>query len=193
MATRKVTEGVGMWNNTIPFPKDRYVCHCISEERKKAASSNLMLVREWEIVKPETIKVGDKEFNIAGQKVTQYLTFKVHAVDDNGKALDTWDAAKCELAFGRLRDDLLKLGFDGEEIDDENPPLIAKGKTVDLILYGKEDKKYKSPTPEQIAKGIKRGDPIKGPDGKDIVAYQLQIDGGVFGLSDEVKVDSSAF
>ena len=38
------------------------------------------------------------------------------------------------------------------------------------------------PTPEERAKGQKIGKPIKGPDGKDVVVYQLQIE-TILGLS----------
>jgi|ERR1041385_4087862 hypothetical protein len=173
MAIRKLTDGVRGWNSKMPFPKDRYTLRCIEESFSPSKSSgNPMITREWEICAPELVVIGDKEVDIDGLKVQQYV------VIDNIK-----DAEKGNKAFGRFSDELTVLGFDDEEgIDTEKPPLVAKGKVVDAIVYGKEDVSRKTPTKEQLKKGIKQGDPIKGPDGKDIKTYQLTIE-SILGLS----------
>lgn len=184
MATRAVTEGVNQWRNDMPFPKDLYQLHCVEESLETSQAGNPMLVRKWEIVSPETARMGDLTISVGGVQFTQYLTCKVR--DGEG-----WDVEKSDKAFGGLKTDLIKLGFTGNELDDENPPLLAKGKTVDAVVYGKADKKYKSPTPEQMAQGRKVGDAIKDSSGKEIVVYQLQLDGGIQGLAN--KQISSAF
>lgn len=186
MATKNINSGIGNWNMTIPFPKDAYVAHCVNEEFGFAGSGSAMITREWEIVAPETITVGDKTYNIAGTKVTQYLVSKVKAEGGQG-----WDDAKSSKAFSRLAEDLKTLGFEGTEVDDENPPLVAKGKTVDCIISAKEDTQRKAPTKEQLAKGIRQGDKIL-VNGKEVKVYQLNIN-QIVGLNSSVKVDSSAF
>lgn len=169
MAIRKVTEGVSQWNSKIPFPKDRYVIHCLDEVFGISKSSgNPMLTREFEIVAPETVQVGEKTISLAGAKITQYRPTKV-------KAAEGWDIAKSDKKFGELRDELLNCGFTGEDIDDENPPIFMKGKTFEAIVYAKEERSRKAQTPEQRAKG-EPGDAIKDASGKEVVTYQLQIE-----------------
>lgn len=177
MAIRGVTEGVSNWNSKMFFPKDRYSITCIEEEFKKSDGGNPMLIRTWEIKHPETIQLGDKTVNIGGTKVTQYVVTKVS--DGEGG----WDTQKSDKAFGRFRDELLSVGFSDPEIDDENPPVFMKGKTVEAVLYGKKSQSFKDPTPEQRAAGKRIGDPIKDVDGKDIVIYQIQIE-SILGLSE---------
>lgn len=177
MATRNVNEGVGSWNNRMPFPKDRYQITCIEEELKSSSGGNPMIVRTWEIASPEKVQIGEREVSIAGQRIMTYGVTKVKAEDGEG-----WDAEKSDKCFARLVDDLKLLGFDGSEIDDENPPLIARGKTVDAIVYARESQSFKDPTPEQRAQGKKIGDPIKDANGKDVKVYQLAIE-QILGLS----------
>jgi len=176
MSVRKATEGVSQWNNKIMFPKDRYTLQVIEEKCEPSSGGNPMITRTLQVIAPETAQVGDVTINVSGTKVTQFLVCKVS--DGSGG----WDAEKSDKAFGRLRDDLLLFDPSLEQIDDENPPLIAKGKFVDAVIYGREQKSYKNPTPEQIAKGQKIGDPIKDANGKDIVIYQPQIEGGILAV-----------
>lgn len=168
-----MSEGVSQWNNKMMFPKDRYTLQVIEEKHEPNSNGNPMLTRTLQIVAPELATVGDIKINVAGLKVTQMMVTKV--ADGNGG----WDKEKSDAAFGRLRDDLLLFDPTLTEIDDENPPLIAKGKFVDAIIYGKENKSYKPPTPADIAQGKKIGEPIKDANGKDIVAYQLAIEGRI--------------
>ena len=178
MAVRNINEGISSWNNKKPFPRDRYAITCIEETFGLSKSSdNPMITRVWEISSPETVQQGDKKMNVAGLKINQYVTTKVKDPKTGG-----WDAEASDKNFGRFRDELVLMGFTEEAIDDEAPPLFAKGKTVDAIVYAKADKARKSPTPEQLAKGQKQGDPIKDQDGKEVVTYQLAID-SILGLS----------
>jgi hypothetical protein len=171
MAIRNVNEGVSNWNNGMPFPQDNYELTCVEEDfGASKASGNPMITRKWEIVKPETAVLGDKQVSIAGQQITEYIVCKNKNADGEG-----WDTKKSDESFGKLRDDLLLLGHDKSEgIDDENPPTIAKGKTVLAWVYAKEQPRLKAPTPEQLAKGQKQGDPVK-IDGKEVKRYELKL------------------
>lgn len=172
MAKRSITEGSTSWNNKIPLPKDRRTLRCIEESFGLSQSSgNPMITRTWEIVEPNEIEIGDRKVDIDGVKVTQYLPTK-----------NKEDAEKSNKAFGRLVEDLKSLGYSESEIDDENPPLIAKGKVVDAIVYGKENKSFKPPTAEEKKNGARFGQPIKDAQGKDVVVYQPQIE-TILGLS----------
>jgi len=172
MAIRKLSEGISSWNSKTPFPKDRYQLTCIEEEFGKSKGGNPMITRTWEITAPELVMNGDKQLNVAGLQTTQYVTLKVKAEGGDG-----WDIQKSDKAFGRFRDEALTLGLDPDtEVDDENPPLIAKGKTVDAILYAREDVARKPPTPEQLRQGRRFGDEIKDVNNKSIKTYTLQIE-----------------
>jgi hypothetical protein len=137
-----------------------------------------MITREFEILSPDTVPMGDRMVSVGGKTVMQWRVTKVH--DETGKK---WDETKSDKAFAQLRDELVLAGYTSEEgIDDENPPLVFKDKVFDAILYGKEDVSRKSPTPEQIKKGQRFGDPIKDANGKEIRTYQIQID-QILGIS----------
>ena len=172
MAIRKMTDGVSSWNNKMPFPRERYQIRCVLEEFGLSSGDNPMITREFEILSPDTVPLGDRTVSVGGRTVMQWRVVKVKD-----------DAAKSDKSFGQLRDELLMAGYphDGE-VDDENPPLYFKDKVFDAILYGKEDVSRRAPTPEQIKKGSKVGDPIKDANGKEIKTYQIQID-QILGLS----------
>lgn len=168
---KKLADGVSGWHSKMTFPKDNYTLRCLEEEFSPSKSTgNPMVTREWEIVCPNPVEIDGRQIDIDGLKITQRTMV--------GNLQDEQKDAK---AFGRFSEELKVLGFEGEDIDTENPPLIAKGKVVYAIVYGKEDVSRKSPTPEQKKKG-QLGDPIKGPDGKDIKTYQLNIE-TILGLS----------
>lgn len=178
MAIRKLNDGVGQYSNNMPFPQDRYQIRCVEESFAPSSGGNPMITREWEIISPETIQLGDKTIGIVGTKVVQYLVCKVKDEDGDG-----WDSKKSDKAFSKLAADLGVLGIDpSTEVDDENPPLIAKGKVVQAILYAKEDARRKAPTPEQLSFGQRVGDIIKDENGKDVKSYRLNI-GEILGLS----------
>jgi hypothetical protein len=175
---RNTSEGISNWSNKLPFPKDRYQMRCIEETfGLSKAHDNPMISRTWEITNPEVITIGDKQVGIAGVKVQQYLVCKVKDPETG-----SWDTKKSDNKFGALHDDLKALGFEGEEIDDENPPLMATGRIVDAILYGRIQQSFKEPTAEQRAKGMRVGDPIKDASGNEVKTYQIQID-TILGLS----------
>ena len=166
-----MTDGVSGWNNSTPFPQNSYTIRCIEETFGPSKSSgNPMITRKWEIVSPETVQIGDRQVSVAGQEITEYITCKVKNEDGDG-----WNVAKSDKAFGRLRDDLLLLGADASsDIDDENPPTIARGLEVIAYVYAKEQARLAAPTPEQLAKGQKQGSPVM-VDGKEVKRYDLAI------------------
>lgn len=176
MAIRATTEGVGQWNNKMPFPKDRYTLRVTEEVMKISGNDNPQIARTLEIVAPEIGEIDGKKISVVGCKIYQYLPSKVS--DGNGG----WDQEKSDKAYGKLRDDLLMFDPSLTEIDDENPPCIAKGRYVDAIIVGRSDKSYKPPTKEQIAKGMKVGDPIKDAQGNDVEVYKLAIEGSILAV-----------
>lgn len=184
MALKTLADAVGNWNMTIPFPKDAYVLRCMSEEIKPASTGSPMIVREWEIVSPTSIPIGDKTYNIAGALVRQNMVFKVKAEDGS------WDEKKSDSSFSRMTEELKTLGFEGTEVDDENPPLIAKGKLVNAIVSGKEDVQRRAPTAEQLTKGLKQGDKIL-VNGKEVKVYNLNLN-QIVGLADGTSVSSAS-
>ena len=173
MALKKVGEGVSSWNNKIPFPKDRYACTCIEESLEKSqGNNNPMVKRVWEIVNPE-YAVGHDGRNLAvsGLKITTYRVIKVHLEDEDG-----WDKEKSEKAFNQFVDELLAGGFSEVEVDDENPPLFFKNKTMDCIVSAKKDVARKLPTQAELKEGKRVGAEIKDASGNPIETYQLIID-----------------
>jgi hypothetical protein len=162
MAIKKQTDTVIQLNSKTPIPQDRYVCRCTKESFGPSRNSgNLMITREWEIVSPEEVTIGDQKVQVAGQKLYQYLVTK-----------NLEDAAKSDKSLGRVFDDYNALGFPtADGIDDENPTLMAEGKYADIIIGAEESVARKDPTPEQRAKR-QLGDPIKDGNGKDIKTYR---------------------
>ena len=169
MAERDINSGVVTWRNNKPFPKDRYLCRCIEEKFAPSGSGNPMITRQWEIVSPETVKVGEGTMSVVGARVTQFLMTRVL---DKGVE----DTAKTDKAFGQLAEDYKVMGYTKSSIDQDNPELIAKGKGANLIIYGKEDKQTKPLTNEQRLQGLKVGDAILDNDGKPVIKYQLQVE-----------------
>lgn len=174
---RKLNEGIGSWNKKLMFPKNRYQAKCLEEEMKISNGGSVMTVRTWELICPEPIEIGERKVDVDGLKITQYCITKVKSEDGNG-----WDQEKSDKAFGKFADELQLMGFDGESINDENPPCFAVGKVVDMIVYGKKVKSFQSPTAEERAAGKKIGAPIKDAAGRDVEEYSLQID-QILGLS----------
>lgn len=168
---RKLNEGVSSWTSRMPWPKDRYSITCIEESFGPSSGGSPMITRKWEIVNPEIVQFGEKNMNVAGLQITQFLVTKV-----KDKETGEWNQEKSDKAFGRFVEELQTVGYTEESIDDENPPLFMKNKTVDAIVYAKEDVARKAPTPEQIKRGQRYGDPIKDADGNDVKSYQLQIE-----------------
>lgn len=171
--------------NNVALPKDRYAIQCTEEEFGESSKGNMMITRTWEIVSPTEKPINGQTYGIAGIVLKQYLTTVCFKEGANGKEVDT---AKTATMMGQVFEDYKKLGLPCEDIDENNPPLLAKGLVVNAILLSKEFQQTKSATPEQLAKGQKYGDPILDEDGKALHSYKVQLDyNGILGLSQSVK------
>lgn len=164
MAIIDKSKTVANLSSKLALPRDHYVLRCISEKFAPSKAGNPMITREWELVFPETKEIGGQTVNVAGTKFLQYLTVKV--ADGNGG----WDAEKTAAAQGRLVADYDTLGFDSDNIDDENPALYAQGILADAICGSEESVQRKAQTPEQKAKK-ELGEEIK-VDGKSVKSYR---------------------
>lgn len=165
MAVIDKSNMVKQLNSKIEFPKDRYLLLCTDEKLAPSQGGNPMITRNWELISPEVIEINGEQVSIGGTKFTEYLVVKNLTGDDKKTA-----AEKTAASQARLVANYEKLGYT-DDIDDENPVLIAKGKYADWICGSDENVQCKAPTPEERAKGKKVGAPIKGPDGKDIKTY----------------------
>lgn len=182
MATREVATSVGMLSARDRLPRNRYTVQCNEETFEISKSSgNPMIVRTWEVVQPESVKIGGVDKIIAGVEVKQYLSLK--SSNEDGSR----DDAKSDKALARLRDENENLGIPTAVIDDENPELKCKGIVADAILSAEEYAQRLDPTPEQLAKGQKFGDPIKDANGKEVKGWRVKLD-QILGLS-AVTVD----
>ena len=171
MAVRELNKVEGMLTMKDKLPRDRYVVRCTEEEFGESKSSgNSMITRTWEIVHPDSVQINGEAKIIAGLEVKQYLPTIVF--DKEGER----DDEKSDKALARIRDENSNLGLPCDVIDDENPALVAKGVIADAILSCEESKQFKSPTPEQTAKGQKYGDPIKDDAGKDVIVHRIKLD-----------------
>lgn len=140
-------------NPSVMIPIDiNYTFRCVEESVEKSNNSgSLMVVRELELIAPETIEFNNNRYGMAGMKLYQYITFKV----SDGKG--GFDKTKTQLAMGRVWTDYEKLGFTGEDIDENNPILIAKGRKL-LFKMKNEEFTYTAPlTQDDIQAGKKFG------------------------------------
>jgi hypothetical protein len=173
------------WNNRIFFPKDQYTLRILEEDNTPSKQGNPMVKLEFEIVNCPIKQIGDLQVDMNGTRFSSWFVTKIVKSD---KAKTPEDIQKfSDKAFNDYDTILKKLGVDvSEGWDDENPPSV-KGKVFYAIVYGKAEPSYKSPTPEQIAKGQKVGDKIKDPvTGQEVIVYRPELDKGqIFGLCTE--------
>lgn len=154
----KKTDALLSLNPSVMIPTDiNYTFRCIGEKFEKAKNSDsMMIIRELELVSPETIEFNEETYGVAGMKQTQYLQTKVS--DGSGG----FDATKTKLAMGRVWTDYEKLGFDGEDIDENNPILIAKGRKL-LFKMKNDEFVYTAPLTQadiQAGKKFGQGAPV---------------------------------
>lgn len=171
MAIRNLSQAVGSLTYKDRVPSNtKCVARCINEEFKPSKSTgNPMIVREWEIVLPETVNVNGTPKIIAGQKLMQYLPTIVLGPDG------TRDDEKSNKALSRVRDENDALGISNENFDDENPNLEAKGLQADILVSSEERELRTDPTPEELAQGKTVGQPILGDDNKPMKRYSLRL------------------
>lgn len=149
----KKSETLLSLNPSVMIPTDiNYTFRCVEETVEKSNNSgSLMIVRELELISPETIQFNGDNYGMAGMKQNQYITFKV----SDGKG--GFDSVKSQLAMGRVWTDYEKLGFEGDDIDENNPVLIAKGRKL-LFKMKNDEFTFTTPlTQADIAAGKKYG------------------------------------
>lgn len=169
----------------VALPKDRYSIQCTEEEFGESSKGNMMITRTWEVVDPTEKVINGQKYGIGGIILKQYLTTVCFKDGPNGKEVDT---TKTQTMMAQVFEDYKKLGLPYDDIDENNPVLGAKGLVANAILLSKPVPQTKDPTPEQLAKGQKYGDPILDEEGKGLDTWRVQLDyNGLLGLSQSVK------
>lgn len=177
MALVKAIDLVGGLTSKIRLPRNRYTGRCIKDDfGNSKGSGNPMVTRVFEIALPETVLINGQQILIAGTEVIQYLPIIV--LEEGVKNKEKTDKAQAKFSAENV-----KLGLP-EDFDDENPLAEgnAVGKVVAMILSSEEYSPRLDLTPEEKAKGLKVGQPIKDENGKDIVSYRVKLE-QVLGLS----------
>lgn len=168
MAERAVAQTEAQFNSKFRLPPDRYTIRCIDETFETSSKGNMMIVREWEVVYPESIEINGQKVSLAGAKCKkQYFPTLVF----DGKERD---AEASDKALARLKAEDAKLGIEYETINDENPALQCKKLIAEAVLRPEEYSRLKDPTAEQRAQG-KMGDPILDEDGKPLISFSIVI------------------
>jgi len=166
------------WTSKVMFPRDNFVLRCIEESLEQSSKGNAMIKLVFEVDRPEEVEINGDTFNVAGARSTGYYVLKV---TDGDGAVDT---EKTENAQGRIRELYEKFGLPSDNIDFDNPQLGFKGKLQWALLYADAQEQRKSPTKEQLAKGIKQGDVLRHPITREpLIAYYPKID-QFFGLAE---------
>ena len=180
MAVRNLTEVAGMLTFRDRIPRDVYDISFMEASFEASSKGNMMIILEPEIVGPEKVTVNGQAKIVAGVKCNKmYFPTIIYKDVDGVKVRD--DAAS-EKALDRLRELYSALRIDMTGFDDENPILEPLKKVVARAVLGAEETKAcKDPTPEQLAKGQKFGDPII-ENGKEVVSYRINVT-NVLGLS----------
>ena len=160
------------------FPRENFIIRCTEEIfGASKGSDNPMLTLKFEVDSPEEVNIAGEMFNVAGARISGYYVTQV--LNEDG----TLDEEKTANAQKRVRDLYDKFGLPSDNINFENPELGFKGKLQWALLYADAQEQRKSPTKEQLAKGIKQGDVLKNPvTGEPLIAYYPKID-QFFGLA----------
>ena len=175
------------WTNRIQWPRDNFILRVIEEKFAPSASSGnpmitlvaetvAMLLNDGSLV--EDVDIGGEQYMIVGAKVTNYHPTIV-LNDDNSV-----NEEKTAKAQERVKELYGKFKLPNDNINFENPELGFKGKCFSALLYGKEQAQRRSPTKEQLAKGIREGEVIIDPVTRQpVVNYWPTID-RIYGLAD---------
>lgn len=146
----------------VPLPKDRYSARIKSCDfgQSKSSGQNMLTV-VGELYMPETVKAIDgKQYSIAGSEFTAYYSLQPQALYRLFELMDG-----CQLKA---------------EIDPENPETKQfVGKCFSGVFGADKREQRKDPTPEQLAAGIKQGDPILKEDGSPDIGYAIRLVGSV--------------
>jgi hypothetical protein len=161
------------WNSKVQFPTDNFIVRCTEASFGPSKSSQKpMITLEFEVVSPDAVNVAGEDYNVAGQK-TRPMYFVTQSIDAEGNL----DISKTENIKKRLDDLCEKFGVP-PITNPENPDVaVFKGKEVWALLASDIQQKCKSPTADQLSRGLKQGDVIKDPiTGKPVVSYWPKID-----------------
>lgn len=173
------------FNTRVQCPRDNFVLRCIEESFGiSKGKENPMITLKWEIDRPEELEIGGELYTMAGTQTTSYYTTIVL----NGEGDLAEKTRKSQENLVKLYEDCGLIPKNSTVancgIDFENPKLGFKGLLVWALLYSDEVAQRKTPTKEQLAKGIKQGDIILDPIKKiPVVSYYPKID-RIFGLAE---------
>ena len=163
------------WNTSVMFPQDNVVLRCIEQTFGPSKSSgNPMITLGYEIVSPESFNIAGVDYSVQGLKITPgYYT--TATLDDAEKTKQNEE--RVFNSTSPERPSLYELfEIDTTGIDKNNPKLEFKGKLIHALLTSEVKEKTKSPTAEQLKKGLKIGDVIKNPKtGKPEVTFYPKI------------------
>lgn len=176
------TKAVEKWSNQIAWVKSSdYIVRCIEETFSESKSSgNPMITLEFEVAAPETMSVGDKEILIAGVKAGLKAYYPVTVLSGDGI-----DDQKTANSRERVKTLYRAFGLLDTDINYENPTLAFKGKIVYAWLEDDETEQRKSPTKDELAKGIKQGAVMINPVTKKPLVQHYPKIREIFGLAPE--------
>jgi len=147
------------WNMDVVFEhQSNYILRCVEEKFAPSNKENPMITLSLEVVSPESMEVAGEEFNIAGTPIKYYQNVQTF---DKGE-LDTEKTADNKRHLLALYT-AFEIPVDENNFNAENPVLGFKGKVVYAELDNDQKTKRKSPTKDQLSKGIKEGDVLINP------------------------------
>ena len=136
--------------------QSNYILRCVEEIFGQSSKDSPMITLKFEVVLPEDMEVAGEVYNIAG---TPLRYFQVTQSMTNG-VVDVDKTAACKKRLEKL---YAAFDLPTDNINPENPALGFKGKCVYALLENQVSEKCKSPTKDQLAKGIKQGDVLVNP------------------------------
>jgi hypothetical protein len=166
------------WNMDIVWEvQSNYILRCVDEKIAPSNKENPMITLGFEVVSPESFESAGEEYNIAGVPIKYYQNVKT-LVDGLVDVEKTEDNKKRLLALYKA----FEIPVD-EVIVQDNPPLGFKGKVVYALLENDQKVKRRSPTKEQLSKGIKEGDVLINPMTKQPLKTNYPKISQIFGLA----------
>ncbi len=177
---------VQKWNMDVEWQNDSsYIVRCIEESFAKSSGGNPMITLKFEVAAPETMEVKGETYNIAGVPISYWAVTQVR----DGEEVNT---EKSEGCLKRLTALYNAFGLDSSDINVENPALGFKGKTVYALITNDQKEKRKSPTAEQLKKGMRFGDVMVNPITKQPLITNYPKISDIFGLA-EVTSGTAAY
>lgn len=126
----------------------------------------------------DEVDVGGESYMIAGVRITSY--YPTIVLNKDGEGIDE---EKTKKAQERVKEVYGKFGLDNTNINFENPALGFKGKLFMALLFGDPQPQRRSPTKEQLDRGIREGEVILDPVTRQpVINYYPKID-RIYGLA----------